>query len=216
MKKNFLYIFVFFSVIALSACSLWTDNKTEMLNESPEEEKETVLIDGEYELDLSNSFLNWEASRLLSGHKGQVSLLGATINIENSLINPTEFRVDMNTISDVDGNENLVKHLKSADFFDVENNPESVITINSINSLDDEGNYLIDGDLTIKGITNPVSFPAKIYLENGDLKALAEFSIDRTLWDIKYQSASIFSDLGDKAIKDLINFKLDLLAKSIE
>jgi len=47
-------------------------------------------------------------------------------------------------------------HLKSNDFFDMENHPEITFTSTAVELLDDE-NYRVTGDLTIKGVTKPVS-----------------------------------------------------------
>ena len=41
--------------------------------------------------------------------------------------------------------------------------------------------------------------------------ANAEFSIDRTRWGIEYSSGTIFAELGDKAIRDNIDYRLELV-----
>jgi len=47
-------------------------------------------------------------------------------------------------------------HLKSNDFFDMENYPEIVFTSSTVEQVDDR-NYRVTGDLTIKGVTKPVT-----------------------------------------------------------
>lgn len=52
------------------------------------------------------------------------------------------------------------EHLKSGDFFDAEQYPEMSFVSTSIDKKDDE-NFVIKGDLTIKGITKPVALNAE-------------------------------------------------------
>jgi hypothetical protein len=66
--------------------------------------------------------------------------------------------------------------------------------------------------LTIKDISQLIAFPAKITFKDGQIFAQAEFNIDRTQWDIKYGSGQFFKELADKAIKDEINFKIEISA----
>lgn len=67
--------------------------------------------------------------------------------------------------------------------------------------------YAVTADLTIKGITKPVSFNMAV---KGDT-ASTKFMVDRTKYDIKYGSGSIFDNLGDKAISD--EFELTVVLK---
>jgi polyisoprenoid-binding protein YceI len=46
-------------------------------------------------------------------------------------------------------------HIRSADFFDAENHP--ALTFTSTGIRHDDGEFLIDGDLTIRGVTKPVT-----------------------------------------------------------
>jgi hypothetical protein len=46
------------------------------------------------------------------------------------------------------------------------------------------------------------------------LLANSEFSIDRTKWDIKYDSGNFFQDLGDRAIKDDIYFNINIVTNN--
>ncbi|MFN7015175.1 MAG: YceI family protein, partial [Bacteroidia bacterium] len=66
------------------------------------------------------------------------------------------------------------------------------------------------GDLTIKGITHEIEFPAIVEIRGINLVANGEAKIDRTKYDIKYGSANFFEGLGNKAIDNefLVKFKL--------
>jgi len=67
-------------------------------------------------------------------------------------------------------------------------------------------------NLTIKGITHPISFAADVNVNGKNFLATAKIKIDRTKWDIKYNSGNYFKDLGDKLILDEIEFDIFLLS----
>jgi len=126
----------------------------------------------------------------------------------------------MNSIScsDIESekkNQYLVGHLKNEDFFNVEQFPLATITISK--AVKGEGNsYKILADLTIKGITQPVTFQAKVEINGLNFLATAKIKIDRTKWDIKYGSGNFFENLGDKMILDEIEFDVYLLSVKAE
>jgi polyisoprenoid-binding protein YceI len=66
--------------------------------------------------------------------------------------------------------------------------------------------YNATADLTIKGITKPVTFDITV---NGNT-ATTTFNVDRTKYDIKYASKSFFESIGDKAIYDEFELKVTL------
>jgi polyisoprenoid-binding protein YceI len=109
----------------------------------------------------------------------------------------------------------LEGHLKSDDFFSVEKNTKSVLTIKKVEAIKGSKtaeNFNVTADLTIKGITNEVSFPAIIIVKGNTVTANADFNIDRTKWDIKYGSKSFFEGIGDKAIDNDFNIKVRVVA----
>jgi hypothetical protein len=80
---------------------------------------------------------------------------------------------------------------------------------------DASGNYAtITGNLTIKGKTNPLSFPAKVGVKSGIAAASATATADRTKYDIKFRSKSFFESLGDKAIDDTFTLTFNVIAKA--
>ena len=72
--------------------------------------------------------------------------------------------------------------------------------------------YSFTGDLTIKGITHPVTFDAEIDVTDSQLKAKGEIEVDRTLYDIKFRSGKYFPDVGDRLIYDTFTLNFDLVA----
>ena len=68
----------------------------------------------------------------------------------------------------------------------------------------------VTGDLTLVGKTNEIMFTASPIIDESGAEVHADILIDRTRWGINFDSGSIFTDLGDKAIKDEVGISLDL------
>lgn len=178
-------------------------------NESLNTSTEAVSPDGQYVLVPSKSTMKWEGGKITDSHDGVIQISEGELTVQNNKLSGN-FVVDMNTIQTTDGaGEGLDKHLKNEDFFDVGNHPTAKFVITG--SEKKKNFYSLTGDLTIKGITHPITFDTTFTEQGEALRAQADFTIDRTLWDIRYGSGKFFENLGDKAIKDEIEFKLDLV-----
>lgn len=171
-------------------------------------EKYVVIVD------TKESVVTWKGSSVGGSHTGYIDISKGELMIENGQLMGGTVEIDMNTIEDKDyGRDNgLVKHLKDPDFFDVKKFPTSTIAITKAVSINVEEKK-ITGNLTIKGITHPVSFPAKIEVKDGIVKASGKLVIDRTLWDVRYKSGKFFDNLKDEAISDSIEFNIKIVAK---
>lgn len=162
-------------------------------------------------IDTKNSEVVWRGYKVLGEHHGDITLNSGVLNIEGKNIVGGEFQMDMTSIenSDLSGGskDKLVGHLRSADFFDVENHKTATLNITKA-TRKSKGEYRISGNLTIKGITHPVVFNATMEVEENVTKANATIRVDRTMYDIKYGSGKFFDGLGDNMIKD--NFQLEV------
>lgn len=166
-----------------------------------------------YEVDVTSSQVVWQGEKITgNGHVGAVKLSTGQIRLNNdNNVLSADFTIDMNSITENKGNQQVVTHLKSADFFNAAVYPYSELKITKAEKNGSDS-FDISGDLTIKGITQPIVFPAQIIIADDGIQAKAEFSIDRTKWDIKYGSGKFFKGLADNAIKDEINFKIEITA----
>ncbi|PHN93049.1 lipid-binding protein [Maribacter sp. 6B07] len=171
----------------------------------------TTPIDGEKkEVKVSESKITWKGYKVTGSHDGNINLKSGHLEMKGKKLVGGEFVVDMTSIVVTDleagkGKEKLEGHLKSADFFGVESNPTSKLVFTSVKPMNDNS-YTVTGDLTIKGITKPVTLVVSMF-EN---KASATLKIDRTKYDIKYGSGSFFDNLGDKAIYNDFDLVVDL------
>lgn len=173
-----------------------------------------------FEVDTKASKVYWNAKKVTGEHSGFVSLSGGKVWVENNSVVGANINMDMNTIvntdlKDEEWNNKLVGHLKSEDFFSVEKFPVASFEITSVKS-ESKGDYMVKGNLTIKGITNEISFPAKVTMANENVNASGTAKIDRTKWDIRYGSGKFFEGLGDKMIYDEFEITFDLSAKSTD
>ena len=166
----------------------------------------------EYVVDNKKSTLVWTAKKVTGSHTGNITLGSGSLQIEGSALKGGSFEIDMSTITDTDlksekDRNKLVKDLKNKDFFDVEKFPAAKLDILSA-ATKGGNNYDIKGNLTIKGITQPIQFPATFVINGASVNATAKVTVDRTKYDIKYRSGSFFENLGDKVIYD--DFELDV------
>ncbi|MEJ7644648.1 MAG: YceI family protein [Chryseolinea sp.] len=176
-----------------------------------------LVASEKYIIDTKESVLTWEGSMVFDfdeEHKGYVYLSKGELKIENGQLVGGTVEVDMNTIEfkDKDSKNTPVKHLKSPDYFDVEKFPISTFSITKV-AYAVPANIKVTGNLTIKGITNPVTFPAKIEVKDGIVKANGKLIIDRTQWGIRYRSGKFYDNLADQTVSDEIEFHMKIVAK---
>ncbi len=173
-----------------------------------------------YEIDAKESKVFWTGSKITgSSHTGYISIDNGTMDVHRKNILGGHLYIDMNSIvvtdlKDEKSNKKLVGHLKNDDFFSVDKFPNAKFEISSIDKTDG-ADYKVTGNLTIKGIVNEISFPAKINVSNGMVTAYGTAMVDRTKWDIKYGSGSFFDGLGDRTINDEFEIKFELFAKEV-
>ncbi|MFI1744856.1 YceI family protein [Thalassobellus sediminis] len=164
-------------------------------------------------IDTTKSVVKWTGSNLFkyNKHNGTVRFLSGEIIKSNGTIIGGSFVIDMNSIINTDGkyNEMLVSHLKSKDFFDVNKHAISKLKILKFKRTS-ATDVLVEAELTIKGITNYVDFKSKLNITKGRWGLTSKFFIDRTLWDVKYESKGLFGGLKDDIISDAIEFEVIL------
>ncbi len=164
----------------------------------------------------TESQVTWKASKVTGEHWGYVPIKNASLDITGGKITGGSFDMDMvnltvEDLTDEKSKGNLTNHLKSDDFFSVEKFNTSTFKITDVKSTS-ATDYTITGDLTIKGITKPVSFPAKVAVAGNKMTATGSIKFDRTHYDIKFRSGNFFENLGDRMIYDEVNLDVKLVA----
>lgn len=171
-----------------------------------------------FEIDTKESKVYWTGKKVTGEHTGHVSIGNGEVMLENGKVTGANVNMDLNTIvctdlTDEQWNQKLVGHLKSDDFFSVEKYPVANFEITKIKPQSN-GEHTVNGNLTIKGQTHEISFPAKVSNSNGMITANGTAILDRTKWDIQYGSGKFFKGLGDNLIYDEFEITFDIKAKS--
>ena len=169
--------------------------------------------DQAYKIDNEKSKITWIGKKVTGQHVGTINLAEGSFTMKGNKIAAGSFIIDMTSLKDEEGNEKLEGHLKSDDFFSIDKNPTATFVTSKIESKGGD-QFVVKGNLTIKGITNEIEFPATIHISNGQISAKAKILVDRTKFDIKFRSGNFFQNLGDKAIEDNFELNVDLVGSS--
>lgn len=162
----------------------------------------------EFSINTSKSEIKWTGKKVTGEHWGYINLKDGSLKLENGKIVSGLFTIDMTSIvckdlEDAEWNQKLVGHLKSDDFFSVDKFKTSTLKITESSNFNN-GVADIKGELTIKGIKEPITFK----VQKQDNTYIALVTVDRTKYDVRYGSGKFFDNLGDNMIYD--DFKLDV------
>jgi polyisoprenoid-binding protein YceI len=167
-----------------------------------------------FKIQQSGSSVNWTGKKVLGLHTGSINIANGYIEVRDNELKGGEIQIDMTSIvitdiEDKTTNKDFLDHLSGADFFSVDQFKTARLAITG-SSKTDNGKFKVDGTLTIKDISHPVSFIATIEVFTDYLHSLGEIVIDRTLYNIRYGSGKFLANLGDALIYDdfILQFKL--------
>jgi polyisoprenoid-binding protein YceI len=168
------------------------------------EEQEVAEQSGEvYTVNLEKSKVDWKAFHKggFAPRWGTLSIKSGEVSSENGELTSGNFLIDMQTLK-VDAasvteegkkHTDLEAHLKNADFFDVEKHPTATFKITGVANLAraTEGavagaNKTISGNLTLKGKTLNVSFPAKVDVSGDAVAIQGKLTVNRADWGIAF------------------------------
>ena len=175
-----------------------------------------------YKLQPQLSTLGWEGKAVTHGHNGSMNFTDGELLVKGNALVGGTVTVDMKSlkaldIKDAESQGKFVGHMTSDDFFGVEKFPTSTFKIVSVTPIKgaakNADNATIAGDMTIKGVTQRISFPAKVGVKGGVAAATGKMTIDRTKFGLKYGSKSFFESIGDKAIYDNFDLTFNVIAK---
>jgi polyisoprenoid-binding protein YceI len=165
-----------------------------------------------YTVDTKATTATWLGKKVTGQHTGGISLSKGNIVSDGKTLTGGTLEFDMNSITctdvaDPEWNGKFVAHLKNDDFFGVDKHPTAKFELTKA-TLKEGNNYDVTGKLTIKGVTNDITFPAMIKMDGKTFVTVAKIVVNRTKYGIKYGSASFVDGIGDKAISD--DFELDV------
>ncbi|MEP7128899.1 MAG: YceI family protein [Chitinophagales bacterium] len=230
MKKTNLILLMATSVFLAASCT----NAPKSYDATTSEAKE-VVADGTakaFKVDTSASKVEWVGTKVSGYHSGTIRLAGGELLVKDGVLTGGKFTLDMNSMN-VTGpagsneamNAKLLGHLTSADFFDTAAFPDAAFEVTAIKPFsgmvaetseerqEDISEYkvadpthMISGNLTLKGVTKNIEFPARVTITENSADAVAKFNIDRSMWNIVYPGKP------DDLIRDEIHLGIALKA----
>lgn len=173
-----------------------------------------------FKVDAANSKFEWVGTKPTGSHSGTVTITEGTLVADSTKLTGGSFVIDMKSIKATDQdstmNAKLTGHLLNDDFFAVDKFPTAKFEITEVKDAADadkvkmaDANAVITGNLTVKDVTKSISFPAKVTISGNEINAITEFNIDRTQFNITYNSDE---SIKDNFINKEINFKINLKA----
>jgi polyisoprenoid-binding protein YceI len=115
---------------------------------------DAAITQGTWAIDPAHSSINFSVRHLMvSKVRGRFETFSGAITVAPDGTPSVRAEIDVASLST--GNAQRDGHVKSADFFDVEQYPVATFASTSVRPNGEA--YLLDGNLTIKGITRPVS-----------------------------------------------------------
>ena len=188
------------------------------------EEKSAAKATGQtFVVDTANSHVRFTGHGVGKNHPGKFRLSSGTVAVANDHITGGEFVINIRSMDlEQEGemfDKKLHPHLMSGDFFDADKFGTAKFEITKVEpykandkdtSLVEGANFNVSGNLTLKNETKNITFPARIELDDNELKAKANFDIDRRQWQMNYGNDKT---LGDKFISETVNIELDLKAR---
>jgi polyisoprenoid-binding protein YceI len=161
----------------------------------------------EFDIISAQSNIDWVGKKITGAHNGTIAVKEGELILIDGKLSGGKIIIDTTSIKILDvtdpvTNAQFAGHLASDDFFSTEKYPAAILEITSVSA-----NH-VEGDLTIKGITNPIGFDVVVKVNGDLLTATGKLVIDRTKYDMKFRSGSFFKDLGNTLIHN--DFELDV------
>lgn len=166
-----------------------------------------------FEIVSAQSNIGWIGRKITGAHNGTIAIKNGSLTLTDNKLTGGKFIIDTTTITILDvtdaaTNAQFAGHLASDDFFSTEKFPEAVFEITSV-----KGN-LVEGNLTIKDITHPISFTADVNIDEDTINASGKIVVDRTKYNMKFRSGNFFKDLGDTLIYNDFDLNVTITAKT--
>lgn len=216
-KKNLLFPILAGALLMASCQGAPEADNAEASDAQTVEQKQGA----EYTANLQQSNVEWIGTKPVGQHHGTLKIQEGTLIVSENALEGGTFVIDINSLQpddqDDEYNNKLKGHLLSEDFFNAENHPTGTFEITNVSEgveqteelVMKDATHMITGNLTLKGITKSITFPAKVRMENDKVVADANFNIDRTQWEMNYGNDK---SLGDKFIRPEVNLQVHLEA----
>ena len=179
----------------------------------------TTGSDRPFTIDTEKTNIKWTGRKVAGSHWGSIKVKEGHLGYNKmGVLDSGNIVIDMNSINVLDiksegKRDSLTAHLKNDDFFATNKHPTASLRIKKVVTKKTKNVFDVQGDLTIKGITKPISFEATLSGDQSMRKGTANIRFNRADYGIKYKSKSFFKDLGDKFIYDDVDIEVSVVAK---
>ncbi len=137
-----------------------------------------------FKIDVARSRVEAVGAKLTGSHTLTFGTWTGSAAMTADKLSGLEVEVDLMSLNT--DSAKLVKHLQSADFFDAATFPKATFKAAEITGPGADGAFTVAGDLTMRGTSKRITFPATISVNAGELKADASFAINRKDFGIVY------------------------------
>ncbi len=175
-------------------------------------------IAGDYTLDITHTRIGFSARHaMVTTVRGQFNEFEGAAHIDTANPSASSAKVNIRAASITTGQADRDGHLRSADFFDVETFPELSFVTTDVTRAD-ATTWTVTGDLTIKGVTNPVSIDfestgsAKDPFGNLRVGFEGSTSINRKDWGLTWNAAL---ETGGVLVSEKIKLEFDVSAIAV-
>ncbi len=213
--------YISFAILLFHSCKNDPKNQTAV----PAANTDTIHLkpvsnEGAVSYLVTEGIVNWSGKKSIGdAHQGTITVEKGTLSVNNNQLIGGKIILDMNSLSvtdiqDVGERRDLESHLKDSDFFEADKYPKAeFVILQVIPSNTPAFNWLVVGELTMKGKTNAVNIPVKMTIDGDKLRAESPtFPINRTQWGVNFRSG-ILGTTKDKLIDDNVLLSLILQAK---
>ncbi|HVF46219.1 MAG TPA: YceI family protein [Pyrinomonadaceae bacterium] len=158
------------------------------------------------------SKVEFTGSKVTGKHDGGFKNFTGVIDLVGNKPETSKVAIDIDTTSVFTDAEGLTKHLLTPDFFAAEQFPLATFISTKIepDTPKGPGNFIITGDLNLRGVKRTITFPAVITLTPNSVIAKAEFSVNRKDFGIAYAGKA------DDLIRDDVVLRFELTARKKE
>ncbi len=241
MTKQILAMIAIGGIFAFTSCG---DSQNTVETTEAQDVQEVAVEATMLSVDTMSSEISWIGSKPTGKHNGTIRVTGGDLALEGTEVVGGNFAIDITSLTVLDmpeGSENHGKlrgHLMSDDFFSAEEYPSAEFIITSLSAYDqtqlvvsdefetentpleadvhiiDNPTHLVSGNLTMRGTTKNVTFPARVQVIDGQVVAAAKFNINRTDWGLQYNNeANVVDKIKDGFIYNTVNVGFELVAR---
>ena len=181
----------------------------------------TISAQAPLTVDATASKVVWTGTQITGPHSGTINVADGQVEWSTEGLAGATMTLDMSSIKNTDMKEELAAklegHLKSADFFNAAEFKTATFQTTDVSKIDGaesgKPNYTVTGDLTIKGITKPITFDVLAWRDGKTDRVAGNAVFNRAHYDVRHGSASFFNDIGDKMIEDNVELTFDLTSR---